>query len=48
MNQRPYKKRFVIGAVAAGVIAGVAVGFFTAHRTNGRHERGMDDEGGGL
>ncbi len=31
MNQQAYKKSFVIGAVAMGVIAGVAVGFFTGH-----------------
>jgi len=35
MNQRIYRKRFVAGAVAAGVIAGVTVGFFTAQRTMG-------------
>jgi Cu(I)/Ag(I) efflux system membrane fusion protein len=35
MNQQTYRKRFVAGAVAAGVIAGVTVGFFTAHRTMG-------------
>jgi membrane fusion protein, copper/silver efflux system len=31
MNQQSYRKNFVIGVVATGVIAGVAVGFFTAH-----------------
>ena len=31
MNQQSYKKNFVIGAVAIGAIAGVAIGFFTAH-----------------
>ena len=31
MNQLSYRKNFVIGVVAIGVIAGVAVGFFTAH-----------------
>ena len=31
MNQQTYRKSFVVGAVAIGVIAGVAVGFFTAH-----------------
>jgi membrane fusion protein, copper/silver efflux system len=31
MNQHAYKKSFVIGAVATGVIAGIAAGFFTAH-----------------
>jgi Cu(I)/Ag(I) efflux system membrane fusion protein len=31
MNQQAYRKGIVIGAVAVGVIAGVAVGFFSAH-----------------
>jgi len=31
MNQQAYKKSFLIGAVAIGVIAGVAAGFFVAH-----------------
>ncbi|MEK7763670.1 MAG: efflux RND transporter periplasmic adaptor subunit, partial [Nitrospirota bacterium] len=35
MNQQSYKKNFVIGVVAIGAIAGVAVGFFTAHGTMG-------------
>ncbi len=35
MNQRTYRKRFVIGAVAIGVITGIAAGFFAAHRTMG-------------
>ena len=35
MNQQTYRKSFVVGAVAIGVIAGVAVGFFTAHRMMG-------------
>jgi Cu(I)/Ag(I) efflux system membrane fusion protein len=35
MNQHAYRNCFVVGAVAIGVIAGVAVGFFTAHRTMG-------------
>ena len=35
MNQYAYRKSFVVGAVAIGVIAGVAVGFFTAHRMMG-------------
>ena len=35
MNQQAYRKSFVVGAVAIGVIAGVAVGFFTAHRVMG-------------
>ena len=32
MNQQAYGKSFVLGAVAIGVIAGVAAGFFAAHR----------------
>jgi Cu(I)/Ag(I) efflux system membrane fusion protein len=32
MNRQTSKNSFVVGAVAIGVIAGVAVGFFTAHR----------------
>ena len=35
MNQQAYKKSFVIGAVAIGVITGIAAGFFTAHRVMG-------------
>jgi Cu(I)/Ag(I) efflux system membrane fusion protein len=35
MNQQTYRKSFVIGAVVIGVIAGVAVGFFTAHKMKG-------------
>jgi Cu(I)/Ag(I) efflux system membrane fusion protein len=35
MNPQTYRKRFVAGAVAAGVIAGVTAGFFTAQRTMG-------------
>ena len=35
MNQQTYRKSFVVGAVAIGVIAGVAVGFFTAHKMKG-------------
>jgi Cu(I)/Ag(I) efflux system membrane fusion protein len=35
MNQQTYRKCFVIGAVVIGVIAGVAVGFFTAHKMKG-------------
>ena len=33
MNQQTYKKSFVIGAVTIGAIAGIAAGFFAAHRT---------------
>jgi Cu(I)/Ag(I) efflux system membrane fusion protein len=35
MNQQSYKKTFVIGVVAIGAIAGVTVGFMTAHRVMG-------------
>jgi Cu(I)/Ag(I) efflux system membrane fusion protein len=35
MNQQSYRKNFVIGVVAIGAIAGVAVGFITAHRVAG-------------
>src|SRR5437762_1634418 len=35
MNQQTYKTSFVVGAVAIGVIAGIAAGFFTAHSVMG-------------
>src|SRR5512141_634360 len=35
MNQQAHKKSFLIGAVAIGAIAGIAAGFFTAHRVMG-------------
>ena len=35
MNQHAHRKRFVVGAVAIGVIAGVTIGFFAANRTMG-------------
>ena len=35
MNQQSYKQSLVVGAVAIGTIAGVAIGFFTAHRVMG-------------
>jgi Cu(I)/Ag(I) efflux system membrane fusion protein len=35
MNQQAYKKSFVIGAVAIGVITGIAAGFFTARNMMG-------------
>ena len=35
MNQHAYRKSFVVGTVAIGTIAGVAIGFFTAHRMMG-------------
>ncbi|MBY0247469.1 MAG: efflux RND transporter periplasmic adaptor subunit [Nitrospiraceae bacterium] len=41
MDQRAYRKSFIVGAVAIGVIAGVAVGFFTAHNMTG--DRGLRD-----
>ncbi|THJ20475.1 MAG: efflux RND transporter periplasmic adaptor subunit [Nitrospira sp. CG24E] len=31
MDQHPYRKHFIVGTVAIGVIAGVAAGFFAAH-----------------
>ena len=37
MNQQTYKKSFVVGAVAIGVIAGVAVGFFSRSQHDGCH-----------
>ena len=35
MNQHAHRKRFVVGAVAIGVIVGVTIGFFAANRTMG-------------
>ncbi len=35
MNHQPYRANIVVGVVAIGVIVGVAVGFFTAHRMMG-------------
>ena len=35
MDQQAYRNSIVVGAVAIGVIAGVAVGFFTAHSMTG-------------
>jgi len=35
MNQQTYRKSFVVGIVAIGAIAGIAVGFFTAHKMKG-------------
>jgi len=49
MNQQASRKSFVVGALAIGVIAGVAVGFFTVHRVMGdmkqRDMKGMPMEG---
>jgi Cu(I)/Ag(I) efflux system membrane fusion protein len=44
MNQQTYRKSFVVGAVAIGVITGVAAGFFTAHRVMGDMKQ-MDRKG---
>jgi Cu(I)/Ag(I) efflux system membrane fusion protein len=35
MNQQTYRKRFVVGIVTIGAIAGIAVGFFTVHQVMG-------------
>ena len=35
MNQQTYRNSFMVGAVAIGVIAGAAVGFFTAQGMGG-------------
>jgi membrane fusion protein, copper/silver efflux system len=35
MNQQTYRKRFVVGIVTIGAIAGIAVGFFTTHQVMG-------------
>lgn len=50
MNRQTSQNSFVVGAVAIGVIAGVAVGFFTAHRMmtgdmKQRDMKGMPIEG---
>ncbi|MDP3597836.1 MAG: efflux RND transporter periplasmic adaptor subunit, partial [Nitrospirota bacterium] len=50
MKQPLYRKTLVVGVVAIGVIAGVAVGFFTAHRMmtadlKQRDMKGMPMEG---
>jgi Cu(I)/Ag(I) efflux system membrane fusion protein len=39
MNQQTYRKSFVVGAVAIGVIAGVTVGFFSSHSIMGSMAR---------
>jgi len=40
MNQQAYRKSVVVGALAIGVIAGIAVGFFTVHRVMGDRKQG--------
>ena len=35
MNRHPFKNSVVVGVAAIGVIAGIAVGFFTAHKMMG-------------
>jgi Cu(I)/Ag(I) efflux system membrane fusion protein len=47
MNQQLYKKTLIVGAVAIGVIAGVAVGFFAAHRMMGDMAGMTAEKGGG-
>jgi len=41
MNQQTYRKNFVVGAVAVGVVAGVAVGFLTSHGMMGDMTMGI-------
>jgi Cu(I)/Ag(I) efflux system membrane fusion protein len=48
MNQQSYKKNFVVGVVAIGAIAGVAVGFITAHRVTGEMGTGSVSAAPGL
>lgn len=47
MNQQLYKTTLIVGAVAIGVIAGVAVGFFAAHRMMGDMAGMTAEKGGG-
>ncbi|ALA60603.1 efflux RND transporter periplasmic adaptor subunit [Nitrospira moscoviensis] len=47
MNQQLYKNTLIVGAVAIGVIAGVAVGFFAAHRMMGDMAGMTAKKGGG-
>ena len=47
MNQQLYKKTLIVGAVTIGVIAGVAVGFFAAHRMMGDMAGMTAEQGGG-
>lgn len=46
MNQQLYKKTLIVGAMAIGVIAGVAVGFFAAHRMMGDMASMTAEKGG--
>ncbi|NOS77095.1 MAG: efflux RND transporter periplasmic adaptor subunit [Nitrospira sp.] len=47
MTQQLYKKTLIVGAVAIGVIAGVAIGFFAAHRMMGDMADMAAEQGGG-
>ena len=47
MNQQFYKSTLIVGAVAIGVIAGVAAGFFAAHRMMGDMADMAAEQGGG-
>lgn len=46
MNQQLHKKTLIVGAMAIGVIAGVAVGFFAAHRMMGDMASMTAEKGG--
>jgi membrane fusion protein, copper/silver efflux system len=48
MNQQLSKNTFVVGAIAIGVIVGVAVGYFTAHRMMKGDMKQMDMKGMAL
>src|SRR6476661_5885178 len=48
MNQQLSKNTFVVGAIAIGVIVGVAVGYFTAHRIMKGDMKQMDMKGMAL
>ncbi|MDP1767607.1 MAG: efflux RND transporter periplasmic adaptor subunit [Nitrospirota bacterium] len=47
MNRHPFKSSFVVGMAAIGVIAGIAVGFFIAHKMMG-DRGGMTMGTGGI
>lgn len=47
MDRQTFTNSFVVGAVAIGVIAGVAVGFFAAHRMMGNLAGMTAEKGGG-